>query len=134
MSNQPHPWNYKRAPFKGKMCVSVEPPFSNDTRTTVKNEYFLLLPEVQRARAIIFQHPDFTAADLEQFPEVHKRCGDDRSQILINVVSDESRFSVWRFCMEVLSEVSGYPFDTIKKYLYSESRQKKKTLPGRPAK
>lgn len=134
MSDSPNPWNYKRAPFKGKMCVYLDPPFSNDTCTTVKYKYALFAPEVQRARAIIVQHPDFSAADMAQFPEVHKRCGDDRIQMLINAVSDESRSSVWRFCVEVLSEVSGIPFDTIKKYLYVPSRQKKKTLPGRPTK
>jgi hypothetical protein len=114
--------------------VSLDPPLSNDTCSTVKYEYALLAPEVQRARAIILQHPDFSTTDAEDFPEIYRRCGDDRIQTLINAVSDEGRFSVWRFCVEVLSEVSGFPFDTIKKYLYVKSQQKQKTLPGRPAK
>lgn len=132
MYDAPDPWNYKRAPFRGKMCVSLEPPFSNDTCTTVKYEYAVLEPIVQQARIIIIQHPDLSAKDLEYFPELYKRCGDDRIQKLINDVSDERRFSVWRFCIEVLSEVSGYPFDTIKKYLHAKSQQKKSRVRGRP--
>jgi hypothetical protein len=134
MSNQTDPWNYKRVPFKGKMRVYLEPPLSSDTCTTVKYEFSVFAPEVQRALPIILQTPDFSVRDAEEFPEIYKRCGDDRIQMLISAVSDEGRFSVWRFCLEVLSEVSGIPFDTIKKYLYVKSRQIKKTLPGRPVK
>jgi len=134
MFNQPDPWNYRRAPFKGKMCVWLERPRSRDTCTTVKYEYSLFAPDVERAVPIILQNPDFGVADAQQFPELYKRCGDNRIQMLINAVSDERRFSVWRFCLEVLSEDSGIPFDTIKKYMYVESRQRKKRLPGRPSK
>jgi hypothetical protein len=131
---KPDTWNYKRAPFKDEMAVSLMLPHSTDTCSTVKLENAFLAPEVERAAAMIRQNPDVTVNDvLNEFPEIKKRCGDRRVRMLIDCASDtEHRFSTWRFCVEVFSEVSRYPFDTIKKYLYSESRQKKQSAPGRP--
>lgn len=132
---QPTAWTYKRAPFKGKTIVSLTAPYSNDTCTTIKYEYSLLAPEVERAAAIIRQNPDITISDLAEFPEVYKRCGDDHLQQLIQLAADtERRLSVRQFCLQVLADVSRYPLDTVKKYLYAESRQKQQVLPGRPPK
>ena len=135
VTDQPQPFHYLRAPFKGKITVSLQGR-SNDTSTTVKYEYGIFAPQVERAAAIILQNPDVTANDIAaEFPEIQKRCGEDRIQALIEGASSpERRFSVWRFCLEVLAEVSRYPFDTIKKYLYRPTRQQKQSLPGRPRK
>src|SRR5215469_5368778 len=132
MSEQPKHWDYKRAPFQGKMYVSLLGQ-SNDTSTTVKHEYHILSPEVERAATIIQQNPDVQVSEIEaEFPEIKKRCGEERIQKLIDQASnsnEDRRFSVWHYCIEVLAEVTRYPFDTVRKYLYRESRQKKQSLP-----
>jgi hypothetical protein len=118
------------------MRVSLLPPWSQDTSSTVKHEFNCLVTEVERAATIIGQNPDVTVAEIAaEFPEIRKRCGDHRIQALIDhAYSPERRFSAWNFCVETLAEVSRYPYDTIKKYLYRETRQQKQRSPGRPPK
>jgi hypothetical protein len=136
-SDHPSPWNYKRRlKPNGKIVIGLQPPYSNDTLSTVRYEVPLLEPEVRQAAAVVRTSDASTNELREMFPELDKRCSDDHLLELIDRVGGEKRFSVKEFTIRVLADATGtYSPETILRYLkFNNSRQRKKSTRGRPRK
>ena len=134
-------WEWRAATVQGRRIIVIDE-VSNDTRSTVKVERNLLVPAVERAAGVIRQSPDIKPSDISAAePEIGKRFGDQWMNRLIAEAPGTERvhllsrsFSSLSFCIRFWSELTGLFPETIKKYLYTPSRQHKQTRRGRPCK